>query len=247
MVHLPIVEGVIRRRLLLNYRVDADWLQTRLPAPFRPKLHAGWGIAGICLIRLEELRPRLMPPQLGASSENAAHRVAVVWDDTDGTTREGVFVERRDTDSLLGRLAGGRIFPGEQSRARFEVEDDGREVRLEMRSDDGEVQVRVHGRAASSLPAGSIFGSLREASAFFERGALGYSPTSTGDVFDGLVLETDEWVVHPFDPSELRSSVFDDERRYPPGRIAFDHALVMRDVQHAWVAAPGLVGEQAAG
>lgn len=246
-VHLPIVEGVIRRRLLLNYRVDPEWLARRLPRPFRPSLHAGWGVAGICLIRLEQLRPRLMPAQVGASSENAAHRVAVVWDGPDGEPREGVYVERRDTDSLLARLAGGRIFPGEHKRASFDVFDDGREVRLAMHSHDGRVAIRVEGRASAALPATSIFGSLREASGYFERGSLGYSPSASGKVFDGLVLRTDEWAVHPFDPSELRSSVFDDRSLYPPERIAFDHALVMRDVQHAWVAAPDLCDQRAAG
>ena len=57
-MRLPTIAGVIRRRLLLNYRVEPDVLAHQIPAPFVPKLHHGSAIAGICLIRLEAIRPR---------------------------------------------------------------------------------------------------------------------------------------------------------------------------------------------
>jgi hypothetical protein len=49
----------------------------------------GMGIAGICLIRLKQIRPRSLPALLGLSSENAAHRIAVEWEEH-GAYREGV-------------------------------------------------------------------------------------------------------------------------------------------------------------
>ena len=73
---LPTVRGVIDRRVLVNFRVDPERLAMVLPAPFRPQLFAGYGIAGICLIRLKQLRPRFLPAFTGLSSENAAHRIA---------------------------------------------------------------------------------------------------------------------------------------------------------------------------
>lgn len=110
MIRLPVIQGLIRRRLLVNFRVDPAVMETFLPEPFRPKLHAGYAIAGICLIRLEDIRPRGLPGVLGISSENAAHRIAVEWEDESGRTREGVFIPRRDTNSCLNHLAGGRSF-----------------------------------------------------------------------------------------------------------------------------------------
>jgi hypothetical protein len=77
-MRFPRVHGTIRRRLLVNFRVAPDVIQRLLPAPFQPKLHHGRAIAGICLIRLEGIRPRRFPSMLGLSSENAAHRIAVV-------------------------------------------------------------------------------------------------------------------------------------------------------------------------
>ena len=83
-MRFPLVRGIIKRRMLINFRVDASVMQRFLPAPFRPKLHQGHAIAGICLIRLEEIRPGGLPALLGVSSENAAHRIAVEWDEPSG-------------------------------------------------------------------------------------------------------------------------------------------------------------------
>ena len=60
-MRIPVIQGVIRRRLLVNYRVSPEAIARILPAPFRPKLQRGYAIAGICLIRLEQIRPRWLP------------------------------------------------------------------------------------------------------------------------------------------------------------------------------------------
>jgi hypothetical protein len=205
-----------------------------LPLPFRPKLHRGFAIVGICLIRLERIRPAGLPGIFGLSSENAAHRIAVEWTDGAGMPREGVFVPRRDTGSLLNRLAGGRVFPGEHHPARFTVLDSGGHVDFSMGSGDGTVAVKVVGDVADALPASSCFHSLAESSAFFEGGSLGYSVTRDGDRYDGLLLRTVDWRVRAFSVSEVQSSFYDDKRLFPEGSIQFDHALVMRDVLHEW-------------
>src|SRR5687768_18589857 len=80
-MRLPTIQGTIRRRILANLRVDPEVMQKQMPARFRPKLHDGFAVAGICMIRLEHIRPKLMPEVVGVDSENAAHRVAVLWDE----------------------------------------------------------------------------------------------------------------------------------------------------------------------
>src|SRR4051794_32776328 len=109
---LPVMQGLIDRRVLVNFRVDPAVLARELPEPFRPKIAHGYGIAGICLIRLKNIRPNFAPAFVGVLSENAAHRIAVQWDQ-DGVTREGVYIPRRDTSSVLNAAMGGKIFPGE--------------------------------------------------------------------------------------------------------------------------------------
>jgi len=233
-MRLPVVRGVIKRRLLVNFRADPAVVQRLLPAPFRPKLHDGYAIVGVCLIRLEKIRPRGVPGALGVSSENAAHRIAVEWNGDDGTLREGVFIPRRDTGSWLTRCAGGRLFPGEHHAADFTVTDAGEQIDFTMRSRDGAVTVRVVGREADTLPVGSCFGSLAEASAFFEGGSLGYSVTRDGDRYDGLRLRTLDWRLRALEISKVSSTYFADPALFPTGSITFDHALIMRDLAHEW-------------
>ncbi|MGB0371419.1 MAG: DUF2071 domain-containing protein [Opitutales bacterium] len=76
--------GVIRRRVLLNYRVDPCVTDRHVPSGFRPKLVNRHAIAGICLIRIEKLRPKGLPAMIGVSSENSAHRNAVTLKNDSG-------------------------------------------------------------------------------------------------------------------------------------------------------------------
>lgn len=230
---IPVIAGVIKRRLLVNFRAQPEVVQRLLPSPFHPKLHRGYAIVGICLIRLEQIRPSGMPALFGISSENAAHRIAVEWADSAGK-REGVFVPRRDTGSVLNRIAGGRIFPGEHQVAHFVVAEAIDRIDFSMQSKDGSTSVRVVAQEAECLPAGSCFGSLAQSSAFFEGGCIGYSGNRESTRFDGLLLRTLDWSVRALSVRHVESSFFDDKTRFPSGTIEFDHALIMRDVRHEW-------------
>lgn len=238
---IPVVRGVIDRRLLVNYRVDPDVLAATLPAPFRPKLHRGSGLVGICLIRLRGLRPRFLPRWLGIGSENAAHRTAVEWDDGGGV-REGVYIRRRDTSSWLTTVAGGRLFPGLHSHAAFTVRETATHFEVALRSDDGATDLAVAGDVAADLPGTSVFGSVAEASAFFRAGALGYSATRDPRRFQGLELRCRDWRVEPLAVSAVRSSFFDDRAVFPAGSIEFDCALLMRGIEHEWHGQSDLCG-----
>jgi hypothetical protein len=235
-VRLPRVHGIIRRRLLVNYRVDPDVAQKLLPGTFRPKLQNGQAIAGICLIRLENIRPKRFPALLGMSSENAAHRFAVTWEDSSGA-HEGVYIPRRDSDSMLNHLAGGRLFSGQYQRATFAVTDSGNRVELDMSSVDGDVRVHVSGDVSTVLPSTSLFASVDEASAFFEGGSLGYSATEGGRKLDGILLRTDSWHVEALQVDSVSSSYFANEALFPSGSVSFDCALIMRNIAHEWESA----------
>jgi hypothetical protein len=92
----------------------------------------------------------------------------------------------------------------------------------------------VDAQVAEGLPQASVFGSVLEASEFFERGALGYSVTRDKDRFDGLELKSLRWQVEPLAVSRVESSFFADRDRFPPGTVQFDSALVMRGIEHEW-------------
>lgn len=232
-MYIPILEGIIDRRLLVNYRVNPDYLQRLLPDPFRPKRIHGMGIAGICLIRLKQLRPRALPALLGFSSENAAHRIAVEWEEQ-GQHREGVYIPRRDTSSQFNILIGGRLFPGVHHHASFQVREEKEFFSVQLVSDDGETRVTVEAHLASQLPEHSIFTSLEEASAFFEQGSSGYSVTNQAGKLDSLELRCRNWKVEPLQVTKAQSSFFDDPKRFPSGSAELDGALLMRAISHEW-------------
>ena len=232
-MRIPTIRGVIDRRVLVNFRVEPEFLGRICPAPFRPQIVKGFGVAGICLIRLKQIRPKAFPALFGIASENAAHRIAVQWD-TDEGLQTGVYIPRRDTSSFLNAFAGGRIFPGVHSRARFAVRETEQDYHVAMNSVDGSIQVSVTGSIASELPEDSIFDSLEQCSQFFEDGSIGYSPAATPEQFDGLELRAFNWKVHPLAVTNVSSSFFDDAEAFPDGSVTFDNALLMRNINHQW-------------
>jgi uncharacterized protein YqjF (DUF2071 family) len=60
-VGVPTIEGVIDRRILVNFRIDPSSVAALLPSPLQPLLVDGHAIGGICLIRLKDIRPRGWP------------------------------------------------------------------------------------------------------------------------------------------------------------------------------------------
>jgi uncharacterized protein YqjF (DUF2071 family) len=231
-MRIPVMSGIIRRRLLVNFRVDPEIAQRQLPTRFRPKLLDGAAMAGICLIRLEQIRPGHMPAFIGVGSENAAHRIAVRWTE-DASEREGVYIPRRDTDSILNHLLGGKVFSGEHQYARFTVEDMGDRIEIDMKSGD-DTCIHLKACTTDTLPESSAFASLDAASSFFEKGSIGFSARRHDDRLDGIRLDVHQWRVQPLEIQEVFSSYFSDLSRFPVGSVEFDCALLMRDVAHEW-------------
>jgi hypothetical protein len=225
-VPMPAMAATIERRLLINYRLDPTVAQRLLPASLRPQLVDGSAVAGICLLRLGAFRPTWVRPQLGWGAENAAHRIAVEWDDANGT-HSGVYVPQRHSASWLPVIAGSRVFPGVHHHARFDVtEGDGR-FKVEMQAPGVEVAVDV---AISSTWSSTLFPTVEDASAFFRKGSVGWSPDRAGNL-EGLGLETDSWKVEAGSALRVESSFFN---ALPAGAAEFDCALLMRNVPIVW-------------
>lgn len=204
---LPTLRGVIDRRILINYRCDPVALARILPAPFRPKLVNGHGVAGICLIRLQSLRPTWLSTPVGFSSENAAHRIAVQWDER-GEAHDGVFILRRDSDSPLNALAGNRVFPGRHHLARFEVIESPNRFKLHLKNYDASHNIRIMARATDQWPTDSLFSSLDKASNFFSTGSIGWSASKQAAEFEAIELRCFRWQMEPLVVESLQSSFF---------------------------------------
>jgi hypothetical protein len=234
-VRLPSVSSVIERRLLVNYRVDPEVAARLLPAPLRPQLANGWAVGGICLIRLARVRPGGLPDWIGTRSENAAHRIAVEWDEF-GDRRVGVYIPRRDTGSIVNVVAGGRVFPGAHHRASFDVRETAKDFHVAFASTDGTARAAVDARVAQQFRGSALFASLERASDFFRYGSAGFSAGRDRRRLDGVRLQADQWAIEPLEATTVRSSFFDDASLFPRGSATFDCALLMRDIPATWAA-----------
>ncbi len=228
---IPRIKGIIDRRILINYQIDKEVLENYLPKPFKPKLVNGKGIAGICLIRLKEIRPKGFPKHIGISSENGAHRIAVNWREN-GKLKEGVYIPRRDTSSKLNSLAGGTIFPGIHHFADFTVNEKEGNYEVGFISDDN-TSLSIKARETNTWNKESVFENLQCVSDFFEDGSVGYSPDKND--FDGLELKAYNWKVSLLEVENVKSSFFENESNFPKGSVKFDNALLMKDIEHEWI------------
>lgn len=228
---IPIIKGIIDRRILINYSVDKEVLADYLPKPFKPKLVNGRGVAGICLIRLKQIRPKGLPKQIGISSENGAHRIAVEWLEN-GEVKEGVYIPRRDTSSKLNSFAGGTIFPGVHHLAKFTVNESDATYKVAFKSSD-KTSLSIIAKETETWNNESVFENLECVSNFFEKGSVGYSPGAND--FDGLELKAYNWKVSLLEVEEVHSSFFEDKNIFPEGAVKFDNALLMKNIEHEWV------------
>lgn len=235
---VPPMRGVIDRRILVNFRLDPEPTDALLPDGFSPRTVESTdgpkAIGGICCIRLADMRPRGLPAAIGRTSENAAHRIGVTIE-RDGVEQSGVYIPRRDTSSrLISTVASGAF--GRHEHAEFTVsEGDGR-YRLAI--DGTDVSMSVTASEAGAIPDDSVFPTVSAASSYHECGSLGYCPTEAGDRLAGVELVTDEWEISPLAVDEVHASYFEDN--LPDDAVAFDNALLMRDIGHEWHPRPAV-------
>jgi hypothetical protein len=227
---LPTIHGYIDRRILVNFTADPNAVRKIVPQPFQPKIYKGKAIVGICLIRLKHIKLKGLPDFLGVSSENGAHRIAVEWNE-ENETREGVYIPRRDTSLWLNTILGGRLFPGKHYLARFNVEEHGGSYHIDFNSSDN-TSISIDAKETNQFPANSIFETLENVSAFFEKGSVGYSPNNSK--YEGLKLQTYSWQVQPLEVQNLHLSFYEDENIFPKNSVQFDNALLMTKVEHEW-------------
>jgi hypothetical protein len=174
-----------------------------------------------------------MQGEFGLRSENAAHRIAVEWDGPEGP-ETGVYIPRRDSGSVINVLAGGRLFPGNHHLASFDVQETPEYLHVAYTSRDGTTRVGVDITMTERFQGSVLFADLAQASAFFQRGSVGFSAGRDQRRLDGLGLDTDSWRVEPVEVRAVRSTFFDDEDRFPHGRATLDCALLMRGVPATW-------------
>lgn len=227
---IPILNGIIDRRILINFTADPKDVEKIIPFPFRPKVYNNKAIVGVCLIRLKNIKPKGFPSFFGITSENGAHRIAVEWDEND-ETKQGVYIPRRDTNSRLNAIVGGRLFSGKHYLAKFNIQESNDKYLIHLKSSDS-TEIVIDAEECALFNEDSIFENLQNVSDFFEKGSVGYSPN--GNTFDGMELKSKSWKVRPLKVRNVKSSFFENEKLFPKGSVKFDNAILMTEIEHEW-------------
>jgi hypothetical protein len=210
-------------------------MKRNLPEEFTPKVVNEYAIGGICQVSLSGMRAKGMPSIVGTGSHNAAHRIAV-----NSSQGEGVYVTRRDTNSWLNTMSGGKLFPGVYSKADFEVSSAGDCYSVRIVNKEKKLIMYIVAEVVSDLPEGSVFGSTEEVSEFFKTGNIGWSSREKSNQFDAIELQTVEWRMEPLKVKECSSAYFSDTSKFPEGSVEFDSAMIMRNLKHSWVSRDNL-------
>lgn len=185
-------------------------MQKNLPAEFAPKIIKGYAIGGICQVSLSAMRPAGMPKIVGTASHNAAHRIAV-----HSSKGDGVFVTRRDTNSVLNTISGGRFFPGAYAKADFQVSALNNRYAVTIFNEEQSPIMSIAAEVVSELTEGSVFSSIVEVSDFFKQGNIGWSSVEGKPTYDSIELVTDEWRMEPLKVTDAYSSYFSNTDNFP--------------------------------
>jgi hypothetical protein len=237
MVHQ--VEGLMARRLLLNYWLDPDVARRLVPEQFELALVNGFAVAGICLLRLEQMRPHGLPAAVGIASENMAHRVAIRYREGDAW-RDGVYIWRRDTDSLLARRLGGLLFPGTFRDAEFRVREGEETLEMEVLTADGAADVRFRAVLGTEWKWSLLFARLNDVEHFFRQADRGFHCAAGGSQLEGVRLHQQRWEMTAVAVAEAHAAYFADQARFPRGTVGFDSAVLLHGVPHYWQALEAL-------
>lgn len=223
----PVLEGIIRRRILLNFRADPGLVRPLVPEPLEVTEQNGHAIVGVCLIGLEQVRPKGLPAAWGLSTENMAHRVAVRYSHG-GIRQDGVFIFRRDTNQRLISTFGGALFPGVHGHAEFEISEHPGGITFDATTSGGEADVSVKVSDRPDWIPTPAFRTLAEVSEFFRRGSCGFSCAKGGNL-EQMELKTLEWNMTPLEVHSCRAPFY--QSRWP---VELDGALIMRRLAHEW-------------
>lgn len=231
---LGTARSIIRRRLLVNYAADPQAIAAILPKELEPDVLNDKAMAGMCLLSMTNMRVAGAPRQLGTKAENIAHRFAVRWNDDSGE-HVGVYISRRDTNSRIVHLLGGRIFPGPHQLAEISTAESPERLSISVRSHDG-MSVDVSARPVDQFVSTTLFEGFAAASDYFEAGSVGFSPSRTGNKLEGVRLDAAEWHMQPVAIDAAHSTLL--EELLPRDSFELDSGLLMTDLPAIWRTAP---------
>jgi hypothetical protein len=225
---VPVLEGVVERRLVVHFRVDVDAARGLLPAGLAPIERAGRAVAGVTLVRLGRVRPRGLKPLGGLGVETMVHWLAARGEDG----RKGLFRLRHDTESRLLAAFGG---PAAAHRARFEVVEDEKRLKVAVRTGGGAADFLAEVDWAAPFQATASFASLAEAQRFFADLDGGFAAGRGQGWLGVLRLEPPSRQLAAVRLERARARLLEEGASLAAGAVTVDGALGARAEPFEWV------------
>jgi hypothetical protein len=147
----------------------------------------------------------------------------------------GVYVLRRHTESRLVALLGSPLFAGEHRLARFDVEEDERHLRLEVRTEDGSADVAAEIDWGASFQPTPSFPTLAGAQRFFQECELGFTAGRPERVLETVQLRPVPARLESVRLRQVRARFFENEKVFPDSSVTVDAAFAMRSQPYEWV------------
>ncbi len=231
-MHSPPLRGRCPRRALFTWRLDPVAARRVVPAPLRPRVVHGSAVGAVDCMRLERLRPRILPGALGLSMEMCTHLIPAEWDDN-GVRRDVLYVLRRDVQvSGLGR-AGGLLLPGHPHPASIQVFDEDTQLQVSVNSKDEVCQLDLGGTLAGQWKESVLFSNGQQLMRILGNQAGGFLVFDDNGSGDLIELEAHPELAEPLDLQRSHSSLFEGGL-IPKGAAQPDAAVVLRNLVCLW-------------
>lgn len=160
--------GTVVRRFLISYPVVPELLLEHLPPGAECATHDGFAWVSACFVRMDDMRPNLLPGFLGMGFNYLIHRTRARLPFPDGSLREAVLVLQPNINrpllSTFGSLLTGVGF---QTRTiDFTEDDESWRIRMSCESDLLYDATIVKSSCSESISGESRFTTAKEADEF---------------------------------------------------------------------------------
>ena len=217
----PSVYGQLVDRYLFNFRMDADYLQSQIPARWlRPRIYNGFGVVSFCLLRLKGVTLWPLPTLMGIDSISCAYRCAVM-DLSSGVPQPSVYILGRSTNvPIIGKL-GTALFSGDMQVMNASIKQRVNHCDIQVSDNQGNMIIAAHTRSSSRLKS-VLFNSVDEFVTFIKGGLSSYTPSTHLGKMSRVDLVEDSNTYRPIDAKIDCASL---SNLWKDSRIEFDSAF----------------------
>jgi hypothetical protein len=173
----PSVYGHLVDRYLFNFRLDADYLGSQVPADWlKPRLCHGHGVVSFCLLKLKGVTLWPLPTSMGIDSISCAYRCAVV-DTSSGAHEPSVYILGRSTNvPIIGKL-GTALFSGNMQVMNASIEERPDDCDIRVSDIKGKPIFVAQTKYSKDLKS-KLFESVDEFVTFIKGGLSSYTPST---------------------------------------------------------------------